>query len=436
MDWNTWGPPLLVLLLGVIVGLVVAMRTRPGASHARAADREALLARKEGLLEQLRALEADRGSLTPAEWEGRREALLAEGADALRALDALEVAAGPLDAGAVAGADASAGAAGASSRRLGWAVGVLAFFALLGVVLTEASRPRAQGGSMTGGGPDEAAAAAAGAPAPERPEVGAARAALAANPQDLAALNLLSYEALLVRDFQTAMGHIEVARQLAPEDPDVLTHLAILQIAVGMADRAEPSLEAAAAARPTSGKPLLWLGLLRAQLGRTDDAKATLERALALELRGDERQFAAALLAEANAPRAPAGPVPEAMAAGGGGGEAPVAAGPPRLGVTVRLADGVQARPDQRIFLIVHRSAEGRGPPVAARPLSPGDLPAEVSLSDGDQMMQGQPWPAEVWVFARLDADGVAGSSPGDVESAKLGPVAAGTTGLTLTIGG
>lgn len=433
MDWNTWGPPLLVLLLGVIVGLVVAMRARPGGSVARAADREALLARKEGLLEQLRALEADRGALTPAEWEARREGLLAEGAETLRALDALD-ALGP----AAPPADASAaGAPGAASRRLGWAFGVLAFFALLGVVLTEATRPRTEGGSMTGGGPDEGAAAAPAAAAPERPEVVAARAALAANPQDLAALNLLAYEALLVRDFQSAMGHIEVARQLAPDDPDVLTHLAILQIAVGMADRAEPSLEKAAAARPASGKPLLWLGLLRAQLGRTDEAKATLERALTLELRPDERQFAAALLAEASAPRA-AGPVPEAMAAGGGGGvgAAGAAAGPPRLGVTVRLGAGVSARPDQRIFLIVHRSAEGRGPPVAARPLSPGELPAEVVLSDADQMMQGQPWPAEVWVFARLDADGVAGSSPGDVESAKLGPIAAGTTGLDLTIGG
>jgi hypothetical protein len=49
--------------------------------------------------------------------------------------------------------------------------------------------------------------------------------------------------------------------------------------------------------------------------------------------------------------------------------------------------------------------------------------------------MMGGEWPAEVWVFARLDADGAAGSSDGDVESARLGPFVPGTGDVAVQIG-
>jgi hypothetical protein len=95
----------------------------------------------------------------------------------------------------------------------------------------------------------------------------------------------------------------------------------------------------------------------------------------------------------------------------------------------------VEADPSKRVFLIVHRNEAGRGPPLAVRPLAAAELPATFTMTDADQMMSKGPWPEKVWVFARLDADGVAGSGPGDLESAKLGPLAAGTDGVSLVIG-
>ena len=50
--------------------------------------------------------------------------------------------------------------------------------------------------------------------------------------------------------------------------------------------------------------------------------------------------------------------------------------------------------------------------------------------------MMGGTWPEQVWLFARLDADGAPGSSDGDVESAHLGPLAPGSLALDLVIGG
>jgi hypothetical protein len=49
-------------------------------------------------------------------------------------------------------------------------------------------------------------------------------------------------------------------------------------------------------------------------------------------------------------------------------------------------------------------------------------------------MMLGGQWPEEVWILARLDADGQPGRSEGDVESAVLGPLTAGASGLELKV--
>jgi hypothetical protein len=219
----------------------------------------------------------------------------------------------------------------------------------------------------------------------------------------------------------------------------VQVHLGILQLAVGMTDRAQPAFEKAAAAQPDAGKPRLWLGLLYLQTGQRELASQTLTEALSKGLRPDEAGFAQSLLMEARQP-APAagasGPMaggPPAAAGAGAGG--PVST-EPRLSGTITLADGVAADPSKRVFLIVHRNEQGAGPPLAVKPMSAADLPATFSLTDADQMMSKGPWPEQVWVFARLDADGVAGSGPGDLESQKLGPLSPGTDGVALVVGG
>lgn len=437
--FDVWGPPAIVLGIGVVIGVVVALRSRAeaDAGDPRQADREALRARKQSLLEEIRGLDAERGRLSAAELAERKDALVDEAASVLAQLDALELEPLPDGAPPPSAATVNWGA------RAAWAVGAVAFFVLLGAGLTETIRPR-NGGSMTGGDAVESANAgrsagggeggAARAAAAKR--LAEAEAAVAADPDDLGALNDLTYEALLLRDFQTAMDTVEKARALSPEDPDVQVHLGILQLAVGMMERAEPAFEKAAAAQPTAGKPRLWLGLLQLQTGRRELAAQTLTSALTMGLRPDEAGFAQSLLMEARQPAGASGPMAAAAAAGAASTAAAAPASTePRLTGTITLADGVEADPGKRVFLIVHRNEAGAGPPLAVKPMSAADLPASFSLTDADQMMAKGPWPDEVWVFARLDADGVAGSGPGDLESAKLGPLSPGTEGVALVVG-
>ncbi len=278
------------------------------------------------------------------------------------------------------------------------------------------------GGTMEGGAPPPSAVA------PLSAEVQAAQATLAADPRNLEALNLVTYDALLRGDLDLAMQSLEPAREIAPEDPAVLIHLAMLQLAVGMVDRAMPALEAAVQARPDWGRPHLWMGLALLQGGQNEAGIASLDKAISLGLNADELGFARQLRAQAMLPPVAASAPPPAAAS-------PAEAGPPRLAGKLRLADGVAARPDQLVFVIVHRNADGSGPPVAAKRLPASALPVDFSLGDADQMMGGA-WPEQVWLFARLDADGAPGSSEGDVESAHLGPLSPGSLALDLVIGG
>jgi Flp pilus assembly protein TadD len=56
-------------------------------------------------------------------------------------------------------------------------------------------------------------------------------------------------------EYKGAMDYLELARAEDPRDPDVLTHVAILQNVAGMVERAETSLEQAATLAPDRGKP-------------------------------------------------------------------------------------------------------------------------------------------------------------------------------------
>ena len=454
--WSTWGPPLVVLLVGLVVGLGLALVARgqaaPGSVELRA-RREALLAKKDSLIEQIRLLEADRDRLPEAERAARREGLVLAASAVLAELEALEFkgaveaqveaqvaaqaegasAAGPWTA---AGPKKPAGTPVKSGLKIG---GAIAFLGVMALGLTEAAKPRGAGMSVTGGGGSAATTGAA--------AVQAAEAALALNPQDLAALNILTYEALLRRDFEAAMTHVEAARTVSPEHPDVLIHLAILRLSVGMYDVAAEALGRAIAAEPERGRGHLWLGLVRIYQDQRTDAVTELETALSLGLRADETAFARQMIAEAKAP--PGSRLTEATAEAAGGGAAPAQtasgpsfSGPGGGGATLagqasfgpKTAAALAELPGTVVFLMVYRNAEGRPPPVATAKASREALPWTFQFEQGHAMMGGA-WPEQVWIKARLDGDGQPGSGPGDVDSALLGPFAVGATGAALVIG-
>ncbi len=271
-------------------------------------------------------------------------------------------------------------------------------------------------------------------------EVEDAKARLEADEDDLEAIHIVTYHALLNRDLDNAMKYVDQARALDPNAAELHVHLAILQLSVGMYDRAEAELDVAIERRPEWGRPYLWMGLVRLYQSRSEDAITQVEKAIGLGLRVDEQQFARQLLADARTPKAAS--ASGGAAAGGASGSAAVAgpmyAGPGggavQLGGTVAVPEG-DLPPDQVVFLVVYRTASGSAPPppVATARLTVADLPFAFQFEEGHSMTGG-PWPEEVWIKARVDGDGRPGVSPsGDLDSNLLGPVRPGAEGLVLT---
>lgn len=106
------------------------------------------------------------------------------------------------------------------------------------------------------------------------------------------------------------------------------------------------------------------------------------------------------------------------------------------LGVSgVVQAPGLEAPPEGAVLFVFVRAADaGGGPPLAVQRHSPSGFPTSFSIGPQDAMMGPAPFPERVVVEARLDSDGDPLSrAPGDL-SARSGPVAPGSEGVTLTL--
>jgi hypothetical protein len=62
-------------------------------------------------------------------------------------------------------------------------------------------------------------------------------------------------------------------------------------------------------------------------------------------------------------------------------------------------------------------------------------VPTAIRFTENDLLMGGE-WPEQVWVRARLDADGAPGAGPGDLDSPLVGPITLGQEGVELILGG
>jgi len=396
---DVWTAPLLVLGLALVVGIVLVVRVwrdEVGAGGVRQSRREGLVARKDALLERIRELDADRGKLAEAERNRRREALITEATEVLAALDELDAA--PDDA-LVAPPPPSA-----SMSRVGLATGIggVLVVAVIGLVLGQSSVTRTEGMSMTGNTASDGDQA-----------VEVARAALEANPEDLAALNVLTYDALLRRDAQQAMDFMDRSRAVDPVDPEVLVHLGVLQIMVGMGDRAEATLAQARTARPDLPKAVLWSGVQQLTSDDREAAVVTLTEALSLDLSPVEQRIATQMLAEAKA-------VPAQV----------------RVRGSVTVAEGAALPQGGILYIIARRSEVAAGPPLAVRRASAAGFPKSFELTDDDMMLGGQ-WPEQVWLQVRVDADGnPTTKEEADLESELLGPLDAAAEPVTLELTG
>ncbi len=390
-DWNTWGPPLVVLLIGLVVGLLVASRIQGEGGGAGRAEREsALKARKDSVVQALRELDSHAERLGEAEYQRQRALLLEQGVQVLEALEQAPEAPGPT----------RSQERGRSTAPY-WLAGALGFAALAFVLVQGAETPR----------PDDMAES--GMETRISVDIQEAQAALQANPHDVPALNTLTHYAILQGNLQVAMQHFQSVQRVSPREREVVAHGAALAILVNMADRALPTLEQLLADEPEFAEGHWWMAVGLARSGELDAAREHLDRAQKLDPGGEMGVLAMDMLQRLDAPP------PEVRVAG-----------------TVRLAEGAIVPEGASLYVAAIRSKEGGGPPVAAQRLGVVELPSSFSMGDANLTFGGV-WPDEVWLRARLDLDGDPMTRDGaDLESPVLGPVGPGTEGLELVLGG
>jgi len=414
VDWNVWGPPLMVLVLGAAAGVVLGLRAH-GAS-AVTDPREVLNARKAQLLEELKNLELDRSKHDPSDYASRKDALVNEAADVLRAIDApiaVEPASKPVPAGGV---------------RALWAVGSAAFIGIAAFMLVKSTAPRGEGDTMTGNVGDGAAAA-----PPPNAAADAAMAKLESDPNDIDALNVVSHYAIMNRQVEVAMEYVDRARQIDADHPEVQTHLAAMQFMVGMHDRLDETLAVVLTEHPEFTEAMIWQGISLLNRGRIDEAKPVLQKVLEIGTNLEDRQAASAILADIARFEASGGAA-GAQAGASGETRASAPAGEPRVSGQLTLGDGAGDLPASLLFVYVRSSPEERGPPLAAVRLDSPSFPLDFQLSETN-LIRGGDWPAEVWIKARVPVGGdPMVRSPEDWESEMIGPVSIGTDDLTLSL--
>jgi len=395
MNWTVWGAPIAVLSVGVAVGLIIALKS---AGQSRRDPTAEAIARKDSLIDQLRALRADRSKLTEDEFEANWNRLLDAAAEALRDAETMDIDTDDANEPTTARAHTS------WTRRLTWAAVTAVFFIGLGVTLKTYSDERTEGATMTGGNQ------VSGTPLAET--IATLEQEAQDDPKNIGPLNRLAHIAIQQGNLSDAMKWMDKARALDPDHVEVLTHMAILQASVGMTERAKVELDKALAIDPNFSKALFWKGLIALREGDRESAVASLEEALNNAADREARVMATQALAEARKPPATV-----------------------KLKGTIGFAAGTSSSKGI-LFIIVRRSDSAAGPPLAALRLDPRGVPGTFTVTDRDMMMGGD-WPEQVWIEARLDTDGNPSTKgDNDLVADRVGPFTAGSEGIELLLAG
>lgn len=458
MSANGWWTAFLVVHAGILLGnlaMAVLLQRGDAASLLAAEGRHQDLSDSRAIvIEQLRNLESERHKLSDDDYTRERTALVAVGAEASRQLDQ-----GPTPSadGAPMSQDPTTDPVTALVGRLrqeqmanpaafeqalsrlglggppasaipgewkgaGYALLLVGIIAILSRDAGQSAKDRAPGMGMTGGdsiGMSEAPMQNS-EPSTIDPETQALNDRLAANPNDLEAINLLTERALGRQDLKKAMELNARALEVAPKDQDARVYQQVLRAFIGRRPEALIGLDEVLAENPVHHRALVYRGLLSMQ---DEPAKAVevFERAVAIE---DSPQLQQAL-AEARARAAGGGMPPE---------EPPPSAAPTLLAKgTITLAPAASAATGQVTFVSL-RPAAG-GPPIAALKLPPGPFPLtfEVTTADLLPMAGNRPVPDSFQLVARLDSDGDAFSRP-ETDPAAEQAVSKGAVDLQLVL--
>lgn len=482
-----WTAPVIVLIVGLLLGLVFVLRfLRAGHASPRAAraagtsdalgtaelplELRDLAGRRDALLVQLRELEDTASKRTPEQLARERYALELEAARTLRALDRHPVARAQARAAAVAQAP-DPPTRGTTAQGFLWGVLTASALAVLLFYVGRAAQPREAGGAVTGNTPMGARSATAGAAeAPGDAQEQAARTALANNPDDFDARLALAQSLLGRKDMMGVWNETQYVLQRQPGHPRAMAYQALVRLAMGQADQAVDMLRAALKSDPNLLEGYIHLALVYRRLGH--DAEAEQVMASALERFPDQQPMLTQLFGELrarvqaqtaddgeSAPAHPPGggsqaalppahpPVSDSQAGlpaahppvGSAGGTASTGAPAGTPGRTLRGVIDIdpalrgQVPAGSVVFVMVRAAGVAAGPPALAKRLDASQFPIRFEINAADSMT-GEPLPDPLRLDARLDADGNAMTrEPGDPHAFQDG-VPAGANELRLLL--
>ena len=437
-------PGIMAVVLGLGIGGLLALLQR--GKPALATEPESRLAdlrhRKAQLLEALRDLEDTAGAQGIQSASGERAELERRAAAAMRDLAAVE------EQGDVPAPPPTPSSAGMSPQLRGMLQGglVVGFVALLVFGLKLGTTPRTEGMGITGAVPIGSRAeqvpaagsqggAVGGVPKSLQPKpsdrVNAARATVAATPQDTAAWAELGYALVEAEGWIDVWNTAGELLKLAPDHPDGLVLQGVVRMAMGQDDAARAFVDQALAGHPDHLVALSYQGTLALRGGDREGAKAAWGRAHELAPgEGFDELVELAGTAEIPPRAAPSAEHPPQPAVDTAPAAAPSGAG---ISGTIRLADGAQAPPGGTLFLIARAPGVTRGPPTATRKMQVSAFPAAFDLGP-EHVMMGGPFPASMSLSARLDGDGNAMTkNAGDLITTTIS-VDAGAQGVELVL--
>lgn len=421
-DWLT---AIAILSSGLILGLMLVyfVRRRPASAPAEDLVLRDLEAKRDTLIEELRAAD-----LTPEE----RTRIELETAKVLRDIDAhnkVERQAPSPAAARKRGVEETAPAKPNRAALVGfaWGAGSVLVLVGLGYFVMQSAKSRDASSGMTGGQTSTMAPA----QPPANPAVQRLEAAVKQSPDDLDARVALAKAYLETDNLMGVFDQTQYVLSKSPNDSRALTYQALVRLAMGQGADADSMLEKATKSDPNFIDAWVALAWVKTAQGKAKEAEAAIAEAAKrhpeekqrleqvyaeMKRQGGQQATATAELPPGHPTIPPAGqeagaaaPVSGAgsMAAEGGGAPlagAPQANEPAPIHITLSLDPAAKSKTGV-LFIMARPEGVTAGPPLAVKRVASPAFPVTVDLSAADSMM-GQPLPPKVRLEARLVSSG------------------------------
>ncbi|NVI97770.1 tetratricopeptide repeat protein [Myxococcus sp. AM009] len=287
---TNWLPGIIVLAATFVLAAGWLLLQRRKGALASAEPRDGVLddltQRAQSLIDQLRALDAEKHNQGAEQYAAEKSRLEREAAAALRAKDEhLKRKASGEGVRARPQAPAPTGWASRNPQLVGalWGAGIVVFFGGLGYLLVSEQQTRTDGMEATGRMPPGGAAAqpqgaGMGEQMQEGPEMQEARARLNANAGDVDAAALLSHELIRRQQFDEAVKVTAKGLAADPFNVELKVHRGVLRATQGDMAGAEAELTELVDTWPDAQEALIFLGSLALRRGDKATALAYFER--------------------------------------------------------------------------------------------------------------------------------------------------------------